>query len=68
MGDFDEEKIKEMLSERFGDNIKKSFSTNNNKFISTPFVALTVHILCTHNNLSSQQDSRYLNEDFPFQF
>lgn len=38
MGDFDEEKIKEMLSERFGDNIKKSFSTNNNKFIGTPFV------------------------------
>ena len=26
MGDFDEEKIKEMLSERFGDNIKKFFN------------------------------------------
>ncbi|BAK81326.1 EF-P 5-aminopentanol modification-associated protein YfmF [Candidatus Arthromitus sp. SFB-rat-Yit] len=38
MGDFDEEKIKSMLSDRFGDNIQKRFSTNNNKFIETPFV------------------------------
>lgn len=38
LGDFDEQKIRDEIGKRFGDNINREFSTNNNKFVKSDFV------------------------------
>lgn len=37
-GDFNENEIEELIKDKFGNNIYKKFSTNNNKFIKTDFI------------------------------
>lgn len=37
IGNFDEDRIKNMLYDKFGKNLEKKFNTNNNKFLKTDF-------------------------------